>query len=260
MQRVVRLYPLALLGCLLGVLTHFLTSETVTSLDVLNVAFGVLMLPTPFNSGGGAFPFNPPLWSLACEMIVNIALAFFYVRLSNRVLVAVAVVSTIIYLPCHIYVDAPPMIGRDPVSLIGVVVRTTGPFFLGVLLQRFNAKKGDICGGAWLFAICCGALVAVFVINPQGIAGALFATAANVLVFPAIILLASRLTMNSGYIVWLGKISFPVYILHEPLLRIANFIGVLSVASVLAIVGICWMVGEHVDVPLRRVIRRALSI
>jgi peptidoglycan/LPS O-acetylase OafA/YrhL len=259
-QRVVRLYPLALIGCLLGVVVHFLASEAMTSMDVINVAFGVLLLPTPFNPGAGAFPYNPPLWSLACEMTVNIALALFYVRLSNRVLIAIAVVSATIYIPCHIHVDGPPMIGRDPIGLIGVMVRTTGPFFLGVVLQRFNAGKRLIDRGALLFAACCGALITVFAADPHGIAGAIFTSAANILVFPIVILVASRLAMNSDLVAWLGKISFPVYILHDPLLRLANFLGVLSIASVLGVVAISWVVGERVDVPLRRAIRRALPI
>jgi peptidoglycan/LPS O-acetylase OafA/YrhL len=80
--RLIRVYPMALVGAAIGV---FLSSGH----------YGVLLLPD-FGGAGALYPVNVSLWSLAFELIVNFAYAALAVHLNWRGLGTIMVASGVI--------------------------------------------------------------------------------------------------------------------------------------------------------------------
>lgn len=140
--RFIRLYPLYLLGTLLGFAV--LASATIGDSDAdsrigvlgLQLVPQLFMLPTPEALGGErVFPMNGPAWTLFAEFLVNIAYVVFFRFLSTRMLmVAVglcgAALAAMVLMSGHID------IGSSWPTFWGGLARASFGFFAGVLVFR----------------------------------------------------------------------------------------------------------------------------
>jgi peptidoglycan/LPS O-acetylase OafA/YrhL len=100
--RTIRLYPLYLLGILLGFVVAVVASlddiDSVGSLMEVGRQFGwsLFMLPTPMTEPpGGLYPLNGPAWSLFFELVVNIFYALTWRWLTTRVVIGIIIISAI---------------------------------------------------------------------------------------------------------------------------------------------------------------------
>lgn len=249
LRRVIRLYPLAIIGTTLGLLAALIAGF---GAPLANYAFNVLALPSPFTGGTGAFPINPPLWSLFIELILSVLFLGLF-RLPVGGLVVVAGVSLALFAISYLTVGAYPMIGRNPWSLIGVLARGIGPFACGMIIQRFAHAPG-LKRVFWPLAGLTLLILAAPI--PMTMPPALPAV---YLLFPLVILAGAQV---DGFPLgrFLGEISYPLYILHWPILKLAELtIG----PGMLAMVGGCtasvvlsWLVGRHIDAPVRTILTR----
>ena len=143
--RWVRLYPLYLVGILLGIVEALLTihygqSSIDWSWHKLWIAlpFNLLMLPAPASS---LFPLNGVMWSIFFELLINLIWAVFYRPLqSNRTLVAVIAFAAVGLALCFWYWNTINGLGQTWTRFIGGLFRVSYSFFLGVLIFRFRER------------------------------------------------------------------------------------------------------------------------
>lgn len=158
--------------------------------------FALLFLPTPL----GAFPFNPPAWSLFCELLANALHAAIFQRTRNVILVLM------FSLPAWSILM---MDGGAPfnswANLPEALLRVAVAYSIGVLLWRHNVKL-PLPG--WLAVFGFGL---AFLPNPA------FEPLVVLVVFPLMIWIGQR--WDAGFAgLWAGRASYPLYAAHYPVL------------------------------------------
>ena len=240
-RRLIRLHPMVIMGAVIGLNFYYLQggvkwdgTEVPVSLVMLSFLLAILFVPVipgascDIRGNGEMFPLNGPSWSLFFEYIGNILYALFIRRFSNKVLTVWTVLLGLGLGYFALYdVAGYGFIGvgwtLDTPNFIGGLLRMLFPFSLGMLLAR-NFKPVKIKGAFW---ICTIILVALFhVPNITGKSAitynGIFEILTITLIFPILIGLgASGKTtdnLTAGVSKFLGNISFPVYIVHYPLM------------------------------------------
>jgi peptidoglycan/LPS O-acetylase OafA/YrhL len=132
--RMIRLYPLYLLGTLMGVWVALMGVGE--AFDWSTVALSLAMLPTPsFAKGSLLYPYDNVAWSLLLEVVINVVYAFTWRRWTQRALVAmIAASAVLLVLATLIHGDA--NFGWTWRKLPGGVARVFFGFPMGVLLYR----------------------------------------------------------------------------------------------------------------------------
>ncbi|EJT05158.1 acyltransferase [Rhizobium sp. CCGE 510] len=224
--RIKRLYPLYLIGILVGLvqiilLTSWgLRNQSVPDLLVSTIANGFL-LPSPMyflqaNSMQGMFPINGPAWSMFWELLVNILFALWLFRLSIRALCQVALASAAFLIFVGLKYGM-LNIGWEWPSAVGGLPRVMFSFTAGVLISRLFGgmpawRKGWTAIVPCLLLMICIAAPVPFALRPYY--DLMFAMA----LAPLIVMLGLFLEMPAKVqtlATWIGYISYPVYILHR---------------------------------------------
>lgn len=216
--RLVRLYPLYLLGLALGTISAsaalLLGRGDLSVVDfAVAVATGLFMLPSPtWTADDSLFPLNFPAWSLFFELVANLALALLWRRLSTPILIAIVMACAVAMIR---YGD--PGAGEAWSSILGGFPRVGYSFFLGVLLQRF--RRGE-AGPGWSPWIAAAGIAGVLLMND--LPGGSMADVLTVLfIFPAILWLVAEREPRLGRIAQgLGALSYPLYVVHVPVISI----------------------------------------
>lgn len=253
-RRAWRLYPLIVLGSLCGSVALFATQPIGN--DAPAIVRAVLLaaagLPSPEGAFSfGHFPVNPPEWSLFFELLANLAFAVVLARLSTPVLLMLSAILFACY-GCLTYVAWP---GSAPFAaeFLGAVAS----FGMGMAVWRAQAT-----GASWapsLPPFLLSASLVVVCMLPVSL-GAGVNLAVTAFVFPVLIAAgASHGRKCGGTASILGELSYPLYILHWPILMLARawlpgWIGTSgSIAlACLAAVAFAWMALVLIDRPMRR--------
>lgn len=240
-RRLIRLHPMVVMGAMIGFMSFALTGferwdGTSAGLPLSLLALGAawIMLPAlpgmprEVRGNGEMFPLNGPCWSLFFEYVGNVLYAVVLRRLGTRWLGGVAAV-----LACALgwfaITDGSGygFIGvgwtLDEMNLIGGTLRMLCPFTLGLFMSRvFQPVR--VRGAFWL---CTAVLIVLFHVPYIGSSGAwswngLYEAACIIGIFPLIVWLAASGSttdsMSSRVCSFLGDISFPLYIVHYPLM------------------------------------------
>ena len=159
--RIVRLYPLYVVGMISGVVIAAASllrhSDLLWSYTqpLVSVPFGLLMLPSP--ASNMLFHWMLPAWSLLLELIVNIAFSVAWLR-SQIALLALMTVSAV-----GLVVAATIMgtldLGWDKASAAIGLARVFFSFPLGVVLYRFHQRirfrPASVLCRFWCWWRCC---------------------------------------------------------------------------------------------------------
>ena len=241
-RRLVRLHPMIIMGAIIGTVTFLLGGcakwdGSVTPATGVVLAFLLTCCFIPAWPGamhevrgnGEIFPLNGPSWSLFFEYIGNICYALFIRRLSTKALSVLVAVLGLIYIWFAVgNVSGYESVGvgwtfGDSVNIFGGFLRMMFPFSLGMLLAR-NFKPVRVRGIFWLAIILLFALFSVpFFPSVNGICvNGIFEMCCIMLIFPTIVWLgASGVTSDktsTGVCKFLGDISYPLYIVHYPVM------------------------------------------
>lgn len=271
--RLIRLYPMYLLGMMLGALhliylSGFGYSETALSAFLPMVAISLMFLPVPSVISGGEFlyPLNPPSWSLFAELIANLAYAALAPWLSLRVLIAVLAVSGVAVL--HLVPNEPDLGAGWKLSDIHIgIARAMFGFFAGIAIYRARSAFTMPAVPVWLAFGLLAAILCSPVPEPfrRG-----FDALACLVLMPAIILIVQN-AKASGRIAaiasWLGLVSYGVYVLHEPLYFWArNISGYLGLAEPFEVIDFplvvvlsavsAWLAHRIFEQPMRKFLTR----
>ena len=240
-RRLIRLHPMLIMGAVIGLITFLLQgsvkwdgSATPMSWSLVALVLTMLFIPAypgaPYDlrGNGEMFSLNGPSWSLFFEYIGNLLYALIIRRLGNR---ALAILTTALGVAWCWFattdVSGYDMIGigwtLDVANFFGGLLRMMFPFSLGMLLAR-NFKPVKIKGIFW---IAWAVLFGLFSLPAFAKCGAvsvngLYEFACILFVFPAIVwFTASGETtgkVSSAFCKFLGDISYPLYIVHYPVM------------------------------------------
>jgi len=287
--RLVRLYPLYILGTLIGIVIPLAgvalgLSRGWEARDlILAIIPALLLLPVPPAGMTGStssalatpalYPFNAPAWSLSFEVVINVVYAA-TIRLPQRT-----------FMPAILTVSGAGVIatafGQGLLQggwvwtdwWVGLV-RVTWSFFLGVLFYRLYSGGGlpKLRFPPILALAAVAVLMCISV--PDGTPRALYDALCVVVLFPLLVWLCICNEPTRGVRIYavLGLISYPLYVIHVPIrylvervvIRVvggnpedfAPWIGVLVIAGLVAL---SWVLAATYDIWARQRLGRLVG-
>lgn len=242
-RRLIRLHPMLIMGAVIGAIAFL--AEGYTKWDGTTTSVGWVMLallltmfmipalpgvPYEVRGNGEMFPLNGPAWSLFFEYLGNILYALIIRRLSTRLLALLAIVLGCLHAWFFVgNVSGYDMVGVgwtiDDVNFWGGLVRMLFPFTVGMLLAR-TFKPRKVRGAFWICSIILVMLFALPYIPSAGNISnnSLYEVVCIAVVFPFVVWLGAcgkssdNFTSKTNRL--LGDISYPLYIVHYPIMYV----------------------------------------
>ena len=221
-SRVRRLWPVIALGAVLG--GAAMLGQVPLGGLAMSTMLAIALVPA-FWQSGVLYPLNTPHWSLLLELLANLIHGLLLVRLKERTLWYLTAVFAVL-LVAAIMVHGSNTSGVAAEGWLLGLPRVAFAYVLGVALaRRYRAGAMPRFGGiAWLPALTlpllCIAALDVFKIDD-----ALGDIVVSVVLFPALFVLAIGATLPQAFersCAELGRISYPLYATHMPVLWLAG--------------------------------------
>lgn len=278
--RVVRLYPMIVIGVTVGTLVTLALGQLGAipwmplKIIAARAGLAVWLIPLSFSLFGVApatlFPLDAPLWSLMCEVVANAAYGVgskLGLRNAWPAFAAICGLALVV----HSLRENGVQGGGSASNLHVGLFRVGFGFFAGATLWRFkDAASGFRLPGWIVFAALAGVLLLPYV----GRANWIFEDAAVFLAFPAIVLLGSRIEPSrrlEPIMLWAGAVSYPLYALHGTLLILAQLAhdrlpkthlaaAAVAIVSAALFIGVAHLVMVGLDEPIRAWLRARLRL
>jgi len=271
--RLIRLYPLYLLGFALAIIAY-LSGVALGSREPVPEAgaaamMNLLMLPSPtLNPTRELYVFNFPAWSLFMELVVNIVFAAVGYRLLRWGLVLViAAGGVVMVLLVNHYGTLD--IGFLASQLHGGLARVTFGFFFGVLLYKLHSGKSVQSTPMVFLLVSVMALTFLPGVDIEAL-GRGNSVVLNVIVvivlYPALVWTAAQYEPGPRLLpicAFLGATSYAVYVLHASLFQaiwvIAELVEIspyahapwLGVCFLACLLVFTWFADKYWDRPIR---------
>ncbi len=218
--RLLRIFPLYVLGVLIGIVAATQTPDIHGQYTVSAAILSLLMLPS--FAGHDLFPYNGPGWSLFFEMAVVIVYGGLLARLTTRILLGITLTSLAVLIHTTLSLGNGLDIGYRHDDFAFGFARVLFSFCTGVLIFRhFIQQESPVVygnrTGLILLALTCAVLMMPL---PQGDVRAWFGLFAVIVAFPALVYIAVRTRITGALeppMSTLGSISYPLYAVHAPL-------------------------------------------
>lgn len=260
--RLVRLMPMVVISAMVATV-YFAMAGTPTRGLMIGLIGAITTIPIPVETivDTAHWPFNPPEWSLFFEFVASFVFVFMLVGRKTSTLIVVAAIAFIMLL-FSAYLDG----SAYTLRLWDCLDRVIFSFTVGMILSRsFDAKQLPEIGLP--FPILAAILVATFFIKSGGWFSELIT--ATVL-YPVLIISAAHWQsegMTASASKFLGDVSYPLYILHWPVLLFVRAYMPHSwlmgwqalLAFVVLSVALAWSVSKFVEQPVRRWLNRDRS-
>lgn len=256
--RLIRFYPLYLVGLLAGVGLELLLIQVgaknavAPDMLILQAAIALALVPAFFETD--AFPLNIPAWSLFVELVVNVVYGALARFLNNRVLYGIAVVSFVLF-AIQFHSSEKGMPGPHVQDLPVVLVRAIFSFAMGIVVYR-HRRIFEI-NPAWVVLAILVLLVLPISENFRFVYDLICIGFA----FPLLVWVAAGAEVRnfSGVMTFMGGISYGLYAIHWPVLwiirGIADKLGVpMPLAGIVMLLGLvlaCYLLDKAFDQPLR---------
>jgi peptidoglycan/LPS O-acetylase OafA/YrhL len=283
-RRLIRLHPMIIMGMIIGAIGFYFSASptlfpeisevpTWKLLLIMVIGFTLLPVPTSMDIRGWTemHPLNGPAWSLFFEYIANILYALFIRKFSNTLLAILVFIAGIALIHLAVTSQNGDVIGGwsiEPSQLRVGFTRLIYPFFAGLLLSRIS--KPVSIKNAFLWS---SLLIIIFLSIPR-IGGSeqlwmngLYDSLTIIFIFPFIVFIGSSGTIKgkiaSKVCKLFGDISYPIYIIHYPLIYIFtawvvdNNISLvhawpMALLVLLSSIAIAYLSLKLYDVPVRR--------
>jgi peptidoglycan/LPS O-acetylase OafA/YrhL len=225
--RFTRLSPLYAIGAVLGTsLAVLQMGSGQWELGPLRTTFAILslwvMMPSPLPDHFDLlFSINNPRWSLFYEDAVNVVMVLSWTFLRNSVRLAAATVVFGVGLAVAMRYFHTYELGWNSHTFGAGFLRVAFSFFLGNLLYRLHSTAPR--KASWLANLIPFALLPLFAFETVHLAR--YGLLCVAVAFPALVLLGARVQPSSPHVCrFLGDISYPLYVIHVPLLGLAAWL------------------------------------
>ncbi len=269
--RLVRLYPTIALGALVGFAAVLILGLSLR-FPLWEALLAQLLFIPLFGVGFDVFLLNGVQWSLFFELAANFVHAAFAKWLTTPVLALVVIIALPLYI-FSVFFYQTGSTGPEVSNFLGGFPRVAYSFAVGLLINRL-ASRGTLRIPKLPFlplALVVFAVLAAPLANTGRLALTYDVIAVSV-VIPCLVALATVATVPAWAVsgaLWLGAISYPLYALHYPLLRMMSVVistpgtpALLKLAGwatiVLACVAIAWAVNRWFEPQARRLLSRRL--
>ena len=252
--RIARLYPCLALGCMIGLVAMPVYTKW-------EAAAQFLLIPSLASTA--LFPLNPVLWSLFYEIAINAGHAVAARHITLRRLIVFVVFSGAAFL-LSAWIYGGPGIGWNGQSFLPGFARVGWGYGVGLLWFRVTRVRPELLRTV-PFAVAPG-LAAAFLFSPNlGVSWiqvpfTLF-VGLPLITISAICSVCPR--RGASVAAWLGLISYPLYTIHLPLLRLAQLqvpaFSFLWLGVTVAMLAIATAVEYLYDAPLRGLLKRLIS-
>lgn len=236
-RRLIRLQPMVVMGMFIGAVFFFFGSEAMfPGIDKVSVwklllifVIGSTLLPVPVSMDirgwGEMHPLNGPAWSLFFEYIANILYGLVIRRFTKTLLTILVIVAGGVLLHYALTNPIGGLAGGwklDAAQLRVGFTRLMYPFFAGLLLARI----GRFIHIKYAFEWCSVILLCVLAFPRLGGEehlwwNGLYEAICVIVIFPLVVILGAGGKLAGTYFSktcdFLGKISYPLYITHYPI-------------------------------------------
>jgi peptidoglycan/LPS O-acetylase OafA/YrhL len=258
--RIARLYPMLLMGLLLGGAAHLMLPANGYTIGWHSLGHFLLL---PDLGGPSLFPLNGVLWTLFFELAINAAHAMVARWLTTARLALFVLASGLIWYFAATTLGDWGAGWNSGTFFTGGFARVAWGYGSGLLLYRLmRAAPAPLPAVSFLVPLAAAALLlAVPRQMPLRIAASVF------LFFPFIVLLGAAARVPDAArpaVRWLSALSYPLYAIHLPCLTVALWLGGgrLDLPYWLASGAICILFATALafgyDIPVRRRLRRML--
>lgn len=237
-RRLIRLHPMIIAGMVFGAVMFYFqggalfpqTNSVPVGKWLLVLLIGCTLIPVPtsldIRGWQEMHPLDGPAWSLFFEYVANILYALVVRKFSKGLLFVLVLIAGAALIHLAVTSSNGDIIGGwslEPEQLRIGITRLMYPFFAGLLLKRVARLTRIKHGFLW----CSLILLAVLAMPRIGSGGpvwinGLYDALCVVLVFPVIVYLGASSELKEGPAARLcqffGDISYPLYIIHYPLI------------------------------------------
>lgn len=267
-RRIIRLYPMIVLGVLLGGIAVYVSSIVFHDMSVsdclLFTLSALVLIPAGFFKHLQAYPVNNPIWSLFFELFANVAYVVErkWFKFGWRLMSVLIALSLALLTLSAIQRNGFDSLGfNSPKSFLMGFPRVMFPFFTGVALHRFGIyERFPKLNPLWSFLA-----LAVVLGLPIHAFTAAYDVIAVAIAVPLIVCVAARGEESGNAVVisrFLGELSYPIYLIHQPIVRVAAIAYQVSgmpvagktwclLAVALACIGLSFAVSRYLDQPVR---------
>ena len=239
-RRLIRLHPMVIMGSIIGAMAFYfgqsgmfpLIASTPVWKMLLVMLVGCTMVPLlpsmDIRGWQETYPLNGPAWSLFFEYIANLLYALVVRHFSKKLLAVLVLLAAAAVIHLGLTSRHGDFTGGwsvDGQNLHIGFTRLMFPFFGGLLLFRL----GKLLRVPHAFWVCSGLIVVVLTLPRFGgeahyWMNGLYESLCIILIFPLIVALGAGGTLGGRYSAgicdFLGRISYPIYITHYPLIYI----------------------------------------
>jgi peptidoglycan/LPS O-acetylase OafA/YrhL len=224
-RRLIRLYPMIFIGTALAAIVAIITHTNFEHLTVL-VAGCLLLLPTGLTVGLQAFALNNPIWSLCFEFVANGVYAIFTDAKRpqrNNFAMAVLVFFAACLAATVLTQDGGlTYVGFNSWALFGLgFFRVAYPFLAGMLIYRLKLHHMAPKFPAFILV---AALIILLVLPFKT---AFYDLICVLLVVPGLLIISPESAHSARFEpawIWSGRISYPFYLVHVPILFLVNYV------------------------------------
>lgn len=300
-SRLIRLQPMVLFGLILGAMLFWLQASdyypriatTTVATVALYVLLNFLMIPqTPEQNIRGneeLFSLNIPQWSLIYEYIANLLFGLLVWRTGKKGLLLLVAAFGIMLADCSLSLNLFGLLNAHdyPLSLNAgftwdaehfytAMARVGYSFFAGLLIFRI----GRLIRVKGAFTLCSALIILIICIENVGgyempLLDGIYNLVCTLLVFPLVVSMGAgssiRGKMATPICRFLGRISYPLYLVHYPLVYLffswidshkdisTGAIAATSVSVFLLSIALAWAATVLYDEPVRKWLKRKLG-
>jgi peptidoglycan/LPS O-acetylase OafA/YrhL len=219
--RLIRFYPLYIVGLLIALVKALaqISIGDAQAMDVGGLCATTLLalgfMPSPWGRLGELFPLNVAAWSLFLELAVNAAYAVARPWLSTTVISAILFISGSV-LAWEAFHSTAIVGGAFWNDLWIGVLRVSFSFFSGLLLYRKRTFTLSLLptANSWLLLFFLFGLLIAHI--PETLSS-WYDLSFILVLSPLLVMLGAKAESKSGVFSYLGIISYPVYVMHQPI-------------------------------------------
>ena len=274
--RLVRLYPLIVLGTAIGAMVLFAKSTQGGGSSIgdfiLTVGLTLLLVPSHLIGGvgnGAAFPLNTPAWSLTVEVVANGVYAATLPWLSGWRLWIPVILGALLLITME---GVPGWASGSETwaQMYRGYGRVVYSIYMGVMIARLRSGRKIYERPVLALTLC--AILAGLLFSPTINREDLFRIFCVIVAFPTLIWIGSgvEFARARSIMALAGDMSYPVYILHFPVVRaFANFYRTHAVTGanlaglvcleIATITAVSYMAISIYDPVARRALRKLIS-